>query len=238
MCLEQPRGYCYVDGVKKGLSELRIAKVTIGSLSFASILQSFFALTTFWFEFDELREFWKYYPGYFSSSITRYRVVYTRVEIFHSNNFLTFHYFGAGLKVVLIDQIFIYHESLAESNSHARACNHFHVHVLRRLMLRERSRGAFIAAKLPFSRNNKVWQSTGAWLAEPEVALNHREFRVDSLRRFRDEKERIIRDIDEPVRRSSAIVLPAFSTPFSRIFENLYLVSQQRFYQPLPFHSI
>lgn len=57
------------------------------------------------------------------------------------------------------------------------------------------------------------------------MALNHREFRVDSLRRFRDEKERIIRDIDEPVRRSSAIVLPAFSTPFSRIFENLYLVS-------------
>lgn len=33
-----------MDGVKKGLSELRIAKVTIGSLSFASILQSFFAL--------------------------------------------------------------------------------------------------------------------------------------------------------------------------------------------------
>lgn len=29
----RPRGYCYVDGVKKGLSELRIAKVTIGSLS-------------------------------------------------------------------------------------------------------------------------------------------------------------------------------------------------------------
>lgn len=32
----RPRGYCYVDGVKKGLSELRIAKdfaITIGSLS-------------------------------------------------------------------------------------------------------------------------------------------------------------------------------------------------------------
>lgn len=93
-------------------------------------------------------------------------------------------------------------------------------------MLRERSRGAFIAAKLPFSRNNKVWQSTGAWLAESEVALNHREFRVDSLRRFRDEKERIIRDIDAKRRTGSQkFGHPAFSTPFSRILENLYLVS-------------